>query len=134
MVHDLLVIGFATRTNSTPEAVRKKHQRLKPLARTALDAADYAPLRDTILAIANVRNAAAHETITDADVTAKFVAVWSRLSGGASWPDSPFERSNYCRALFSLIAFELGRWQVGLPASGYFSGTQAVDWSRFANG
>jgi hypothetical protein len=130
LLHDLLVIGLATRTTTAPEQVKKKHGRLKPLAREALTG-EYAPLRDAILAIADVRNAAAHETITDADFEAKFVQVWSRVAGGTSWPESVFARSNYCRAFFSLLAFELGRWQVGLPLSGYLVGEDVVDWERW---
>jgi hypothetical protein len=131
LLHELLVIGLATRTNGTPEQVKKKHGRLKPLAREALTD-EFAPLGDVILAIADVRNAAAHETITDADFEAEFVKVWSKVSGGAKWPDSVVARSNYCRALFSLLIFELGRWQVQLTPSGYFSGEQHIEWERLA--
>ncbi|HEV7427158.1 MAG TPA: hypothetical protein VGQ46_12390 [Thermoanaerobaculia bacterium] len=131
MLYDLLVIGLATRIGSTPDKVRKKHGRLKPLAREALTD-EYIPLRDVIFAIADARNAAAHETITDADFEAKFVSVWSMVSGGAAWPESVVVRSSYCRAFFSLLAFDLGRWQVSLSPSGYFSGVQVVDWDRFS--
>ena len=129
LLHELLVIGLATRTNATPEQVKKKHGRLKPLAREALTG-NYEPLRDVILAIADVRNAAAHETISDADFEARFCDVWARVPGGTPWPGSIVARSNYCRAFFSLLAFELGRWQVGLPLSGYLTGEQLVDWER----
>jgi hypothetical protein len=131
MVHDLLVIGLATRIGSTPDKVREKHGNLRPLAREALTD-EYVPLRDAILAIAEVRNAAAHETITDADFETKFVSVWANVSGGTAWPESIVVRSSYYRAFFSLIAFELGRWQVNLGPSGYFSGVQVVDWNRFS--
>jgi hypothetical protein len=131
MLHDLLVIGLATRTGSTPEKAKKKHGKLKPLAREVLTD-EFVPLREVILAIADVRNTAAHETISDADFEERFVAVWSMVSGEAAWPDSLVVRSNYCRAFFSLLAFELGRWQVGLSPSGYFSGDQHVDWPRLA--
>lgn len=87
LLHDLLVIGLATRTDAPPEQLKKKHGRLKPLAREVLTG-DYEPLRDAILAIADVRNAAAHETITDADFEAKFVEVWARVAGGTPWPES----------------------------------------------
>ncbi len=133
MLHDLLIIGFATRTGSTPERVKKKHGKLKLLTREALTG-QFIPLRDVILAIADVRNTAAHETISDADVEERFVAVWSNVSGGAAWPESLSMRSKYCRAFFSLLAFELGRWQVSLTPSGYFTGEQAVDWQRLADG
>lgn len=132
MVYELLVIGFATRTGTTPEQVKKKHGRLKPLARLALTAREDEPLRDVILAIADVRNAAAHEAISDDEIQEQFVEVWSKVSGGTPWPDSLPVRAGYCRALFSLIGFELGRWQVSLQPSGYFSGEQLVDWSRLA--
>jgi hypothetical protein len=131
MLHDLLAIGLATRTGSTPDEIKEKHGRLKKLAREAVTD-EYIPLRNVILAIADVRNAAAHETIADADFEAKFVAVWSMVAGGAAWPESVVVRSNYCRAFFSLVAFELGRWQVGLSPSGYFSGEQIVDWNHFS--
>jgi hypothetical protein len=134
MVHELLVIGLATRTGSTPEAVRKKHGKLRPLARLALTATEDGPLRDVILAIAEVRNAAAHETISDDDIQERFIKVWSKVSGGTPWPDSLPLRSSYCRALFSLIGFELGRWQVGLAPSGHFSGEVAVDWRHLVGG
>lgn len=130
LLHDLLVIGLATRTHTSPEQVKKKHGRLKPLAREALTG-DYQPLRDAILAIADVRNAAAHETIADADFEERFVQVWSHVSGGSPWPEPVVTRSNYCRAFFSLLAFELGRWQVGLPLSGYLTGDEIVDWDRW---
>jgi hypothetical protein len=29
MVYDLLVLGYATRTNKTPKAIKKKHGKLK---------------------------------------------------------------------------------------------------------
>ncbi len=131
MLHELLVIGLATRTSDTPERVKKKHGRLKPLAREALTD-EYTPLRNVILAAADVRNAAAHETISDSAFEARFVAVWSMVPGGAAWPESLPTRSNYCRAFFSLLEFELSRWQVGLSPSGYLSGEQLVDWERFA--
>jgi hypothetical protein len=67
MIYELLVIGLATRTSSTPDVVKKKYGKLKPLARLALTGTDYEALLDVILAVADVRNAAAHETITDAE-------------------------------------------------------------------
>ena len=120
--------------NSTPEAVKKKHGKLKLLARVALTGTEDEPIRDVILAIADVRNAAAHETISDDEIQARFVDVWSKVAGSTAWPDHVVTRSQYCRAFFSLIGFELGRWQVGLEPSGYFSGEQAVDWQRVASG
>jgi len=131
MLYDLLVIGLATRTGSTPEKVKKQHGKLKPLARGVLTD-EFIPLRDVILAIADIRNTAAHETISDADFEERLVAVWSMVSGGAAWPASLPLRSSYCRAFFSLLAFELARWQVSLAPSGYFSGDQQVDWSQLA--
>jgi hypothetical protein len=131
MVHDLLVIGLATRIGSTPDKVKKKYRRLKLLAREALTD-EYIPLRDVILAAADVRNAAAHETISDDDFEARFVSVWSMIPSGTTWPESVVVRSNYCRAFFSLLEFELGRWQVSLSPSGYFSGVQTVDWDRLS--
>lgn len=130
MVYELLVIGFATRSGSTPEVVKKKHGKLRPLARLALAAKEDEALRDVILAVADVRNAAAHETISDEELEERFVKVWLTVAGETRWPDSQPVRSAYCRGLFSLIGFELGRWQVGLPPSGHFSGELPVDWSR----
>jgi hypothetical protein len=54
LVHDLVVIGYATRAGSTPEAVRKKHGNLRPLVRTAFSEPQYEPLRDVILGVADI--------------------------------------------------------------------------------
>ena len=93
--------------------MRKKHGNLKPLVRGAFTDPAYGPLRDVILSVADIRNAAAHEPITDDDVQQRFASIWATVSPYKPWPDSQVTRSNYCRAFFSLIAFELGRWQVG---------------------
>jgi len=130
LIYELLVIGFATRTASTPEAVRKKHGKLRPLARAALNTPDQQPLCDLICDIAEVRNTAAHEPISDEDFENRFVVVWSRISGGEPWPESLPIRSDYCRALFSLVGFELQRWQADLPPSGFLTGAPKVDWER----
>jgi len=132
LLHDLLVIGFATRTETTPDLVRKKHGKLRALARVALPEASDAPLLSVILAVAELRNATAHEPISDADIEDRFLEIWRPLSAGADWPDSVVIRSNYYRAMFSLLAFELGRWQVGLGPSGFLSGEQEIDWPRLA--
>lgn len=105
MVYELLVIGFATRSGSTPEVVKKKHGKLRPLARLALAAKEDEALRDVILAVADVRNAAAHETISDEELEERFVKVWLTVAGETRWPDSQPVRSAYCRGLFSLIGF-----------------------------
>lgn len=132
LIYELLVIGFATRTGTTPKAVKRKHGKLRPLARTALNTPDQKPLCNLICGIAEVRNAAAHEPISDEEFEKRFVVVWSGISGGAAWPEPLPDRSTYCRALFSLIAFELGRWQVELPPSGFLTGAQKIDWTRMA--
>jgi hypothetical protein len=132
LLHDLLAIGLATRTACDPEKVKKKHGKLKLLARVALTDAAEAPVLSLILAIADLRNAAAHEPISDSEFEDRFVTIWRPLSGGAEWPESVFTRSNYYRAMFSIIAFELGRWQVGLGPGGFLSGEQQIDWERMA--
>ncbi len=132
LIYELLVIGFATRSATTPEAIKKKHGNLRPLARTALDTPEQQPLCDLICAIAEVCNTAAHDIISDDEFEKRFVLVWSRVSSGAVWPESIFVRSSYCRAFFLVIAFELGRWQVDLPPSGYVTGAQVIDWERIA--
>lgn len=132
LLHDLLVIGLATRTGSTPEAIRKKHGKLRPLARFALTDPQDAPLLNHIVAIAEIRNVAAHEPIADSVIEARFLEVWTPLASGTAWPDSLVTRSKYYRAFFSLLGFELGRWQVALPPSGFLSGDQPIDWARFA--
>jgi hypothetical protein len=132
LVYELLVIGFATRTAATPEAIKKKHGNLRPLARTALNTSEQQPLCDLICAIAAVRNTAAHEPISDEEFEKRFVTVWSSISCGVTWPESLPVRSSFCRALFSLIAFELGRWQADLPPSGFLTGAQLIDWERMS--
>jgi hypothetical protein len=132
LIYELLVIGFATRTASTAEVVKKKHRNLRSFARTALNTPDLQPLCDLICAIAKVRNTAAHEPISDEEFEKRFVAVWSGISGGTAWPESLPNRSGYCRALFSLVAFELGRWQVDLPSSGFLTGSQKIGWERMS--
>lgn len=131
-LHDLLAIGFATRTESTPDRVRKKHRQLRALARVALSEARDSLLLSVILAVAKLRNAAAHEPMNDADIESRFLEIWRPLSAGVDWPESVVVRSSYYRGLFSLLAFELGRWQVGLEPSGYLTGEQAIDWPRLA--
>ena len=132
LLHDLLVIGFATRAESTPDLVRKKHGKLRALARVALPEASHAPLLSVILAVAELRNATAHEPISDADIETRFLEIWLPLAAGADWPDSVVIRSSYYRAMFSLLAFELGRWQVGLGPSGFLSGEHEIDWPGLA--
>jgi hypothetical protein len=132
LIYDLLVIGFASRTQSSIEATRKRYGKLRPLAKEALADPTYSTLKELILALAAVRNKAAHEPMSDDDVEKSFVEVWQVIPGDAEWPKELPLRSAYCRATFSLVAFELGRWQVGLPPSGQLSGNPPVDWTRLA--
>jgi hypothetical protein len=113
LIYDLLVVGHATRTGKSTKSVKKKFQRLKPFAGEALAAREMTPIRKLILALADVRNAADHEPLTDDDIREQFIAAFRSVRGNDT-PPQGFD-ANFARTLFAWIAFEIGRWEIGLP-------------------
>ncbi|HEX6083077.1 MAG TPA: hypothetical protein VF266_01035 [Thermoanaerobaculia bacterium] len=125
LVYDLLVIAAATRWEDSPEKIRKhnKWSKLKLLTKEALSAREMTPLREMILALADVRNVADHEPVTDADIRQRFLDAFARVRRERFPAEGDRDREiRFAHALFAWIAFEIGRWQIGLPP-GYLART-----------
>jgi hypothetical protein len=116
IVHDCVAFAAATRSGGSVKGLRK--QNLRPLARDVLAASEMKRLLDVIEAVAEIRNAASHEPVTDDEIRVRF------LDAIDAWKGKPYphrgqrEREvGLAHVTFAWIVFELGRWQIGLPPS-----------------